>query len=457
MQLLDQKLYFHKDYFNSEERNGFKLFFSNTFFSWIKTSLTGADILNKLDGNKKLFEVVDEISKEYMLPKEIVEHDVIKFCKYGIENKVIFEEKKECIEPKFDNNLKSLFIDITDACNLNCRYCNKQCVSTNNAKFMELESLKTILDNLTPLSENMNIVVNITGGEPLLHPNLEEILKSIKSYNCRIVLWTNGVLLDSKQAILLKEYCDYIIISLDEFEEIKNDYIRGDGSFKGVLSASEMCTRYDLPFLIGITPLKYNIDNLEKVIGFVKNVGSLGFIVNEPILIDSEGNNLKEHFNYDYKKIEEKNKELGKMIAIMNSWKNNKLKHSEHEKHNIIFVRDIQRCMNNVFSLTPKLSCGAGVNELSIDVNGNIYPCHVLHSSKFLISNAKESPVKSKPFVRTDELEDCTSCDYKIFCLGGCRAHTIFHTEEKSGKYPLCEYEKGAIENILWSPLKPVE
>ena len=56
-----------------------------------------------------------------------------------------------------------------------------------------------------------------------------------------------------------------------------------------------------------------------------------------------------------------------------------------------------------------------------------------------------------------DDINECKDCNFNIFCLGGCRAQSLFHNKNICSKYPSCKYEKQNYEQILWSPLKPIE
>lgn len=426
MEILRKKLYFDKDNFSLKEKGGFCLFFSNKYFSWFKTSKTSKDVLDKLDGKKTVDNVIDEIAAEYILPREIIEKDILNFCEAGMENKILFEKVNHQYQSNVDERLRFLFIDITNACNLSCSYCNK-CSFENNDKeeFISIQTVTEVMEKMTPLSKGLDILVNITGGEPLLHDKLEDILKVLRSYNCRTILWTNGVLLDENKAELLKEYCDYIMISVDDFDKDGNDRVRGEGAYDGAVRAAKICEEKSVPFIIATTPTKYNIDNLEKILVFAHNSGALGFMLNEPIHIGKNGEDLSEHFQYTLDELQKKQLHLGKRVAIINSWKNNKLKHEEKHKSNIVFVKDAQRCMNNVFNVIHKSGCGAGINELSIDINGDIYPCHALHIGKYSIGKIKDFKGTVKPIIETNNIEECGECEYKIFCLGGCR-HNLF-------------------------------
>lgn len=84
---------------------------------------------------------------------------------------------------------KKVYIEITNNCNLNCSFCphNKR-----EQKFISCDQFKTIMDKLKCYTEYLYFHVL---GEPLLHPNINELIKeAAKNYNVNIT--TNGYLLD---------------------------------------------------------------------------------------------------------------------------------------------------------------------------------------------------------------------------------------------------------------------
>lgn len=92
--------------------------------------------------------------------------------------------------------LKKIYIEITNICNLNCSFCSKNSRKKEN---MTLEEFKQILEKIKHRTES--IYLHVT-GEPLLHPNFEEILSIIDKYNMRLNITTNGTLLKDKIASL---------------------------------------------------------------------------------------------------------------------------------------------------------------------------------------------------------------------------------------------------------------
>lgn len=136
--------------------------------------------------------------------------------------------------------LNCLWFQITGfMCNLKCRHCYLSCSSTNKTKnFLNVDRIKKALDEVdkTKLEE-----IYLTGGEPLLHRDINNIIRlCIKYANVNIL--TNGTLINDKKARFLRQVeidSDYEIIfriSLDHYKEHKNDEIRGKGTYKKTLN-----------------------------------------------------------------------------------------------------------------------------------------------------------------------------------------------------------------------------
>lgn len=348
-------------------------------------------------------------------------------------------------------------MEVANQCNLSCKYCNRNSCGIEEVKFLEPKTLKVYLENIISINNNAPVLINLTGGEPLLNERIEELFEIIRKYDCRISLSTNGLLLTDEKADLIKEYCDFVMLSLDSKDKELNDRIRGKGAYDAVINSAKMCKEREIPFFISATPTKYNLESLDKLISFVYDLEADGFLINEPILMDKKGNSLEEHFSYSLDKLEKKKAFLRKRTAIINSWKNDRLKYNKKNKANLIFIEDIKRCMNSVFNIVPKANCGAGINEIFIDINGNVYPCHALNIDKYSLGTVEEYVFNKKDFVKIDDIDECKDCNFNIFCLGGCRAQSLFYNKNIYSKYPSCKYEKENYEQILLSPLKPIE
>ncbi len=136
--------------------------------------------------------------------------------------------------------LNNLWFQLTGfTCNLKCRHCYLSCNPTNKTRnFLNLERIKKTI-NETEIKDLEEIY--LTGGEPLLHRDINNIIRyCIKYANVNII--TNGTLINDKKARFLRQIeidNDYEIIfriSLEHYQEQKNDEVRGRGSYRKALS-----------------------------------------------------------------------------------------------------------------------------------------------------------------------------------------------------------------------------
>lgn len=456
MSILTKKFYFDIDNYNVLSKNETNLIISDYYFKWLKTSNTGLDILKYLNGENTLCEVIDRISDEYMLDREVIEKDIIKFCHNALHNGIIEEKGEETYKLEYDNNLREVYIDITSECNLTCIYCNKcNRKETNSEKFMSIERISEILEKTKNFADGNEFTVHITGGEPLLHDKLELILEKVREYSNYVTLWTNGSLIDDNKIKILEKHCTYVYLSIDSFVEDINDSIRGKGSYNQALNASKILNKSGVNFIVATTPNIYNIETLENMFEFAREIGAIGLQMNNPIKKDTNGENLDKYFSYNENRLYEVYTVLSKKSSIINSWKNNNLK-GENTKQNMYLIVERYKCLNGLFNIHKKSACGAGSNIISVDVNGDVYPCHCLQIKDLkmgTISNLN----KNKPIASIKDLEECNECEYNIICLGGCRAESLYCNNDLLTLSPSCKYIKKMFDDIMWLPMKATD
>ena len=108
-----------------------------------------------------------------------------------------------------------LRVPITNCCNFSCFYChNEGQLHKQESSFMSLDFIKGLKSFITKNNVYIN-ELNITGGEPLLHPNLLEIVALLKNVSNNLCIITNGSLLtkqkiDDFNKIIIKLNLTYI-------------------------------------------------------------------------------------------------------------------------------------------------------------------------------------------------------------------------------------------------------
>lgn len=94
-----------------------------------------------------------------------------------------------------------VYIEITNKCNLKCKFCPK---TIRKYEDMSLEKFEHILKQIKPYTDLIYLHVK---GEPLIHPNISQIFKICEKYNIMVNLTTNGTLLKEKIDILFNAKC----------------------------------------------------------------------------------------------------------------------------------------------------------------------------------------------------------------------------------------------------------
>ena len=165
-------------------------------------------------------------------------------------------------------------------CNLSCAYCNEY---DNYSKPVPLH---TMLHRLELLGRLQTGVVTISGGEPLLHPDLDEIIRGIRRNSILAGLITNGYLLTAERIQRLNEAgLDYLQISIDN---VKPDDV-SKKSLK-VLDKKLQLLAEHAHFHVNINSvLGGGIHNPEDALIVGKRAMELGFTSTVGIIHDGDG------------------------------------------------------------------------------------------------------------------------------------------------------------------------
>lgn len=162
-----------------------------------------------------------------------------------------------------------LRISVIDRCNLRCRYCTpeEQFPFLNHQDILRYEEILRIIRALVPVGVDK---VRLTGGEPLVRKNLDQLvgwINDIKGIR-DISLTTNGVLLTEKGRLLRDAGLTRINISLDTLKQEKFSYITRRDYFPQVMNGIETALS------LGFSPVKINVVamrgfNDDEIIDFV--------------------------------------------------------------------------------------------------------------------------------------------------------------------------------------------
>lgn len=143
--------------------------------------------------------------------------------------------------------LTSLTIELNTTCNLKCCHCyvtNRN--KTEKQYILSLDLVKKILNEAKEIGV---FKISFTGGEPLLHPNIFEILEMAKNMSFFVFLKTNATLIDDNNINKIKSNVDFVITSRYGYSEQTYDKITGiQGSFLKYLKALSLLKKNSIPY-----------------------------------------------------------------------------------------------------------------------------------------------------------------------------------------------------------------
>ncbi len=300
----------------------------------------------------------------------------------------------------------SININVTNECNLNCRYCYFK-ASNKDDKIIYIDSegvLKWISTKVLNNAEITELYINFLGGEPLLGVKLivdivDGIRKRFPYINVRFSVTSNGVFLtDEMTNVLALRGCESIQVTLDGSEK-KHDSIRKDingrGTYRLILqNIRKASERINIVIRVNFDE-NTDIDSIGEMLSDIKKIG-LQKVYFAPI-----------ERNIDCKKTQG-------CTEVENS---NNLK----DKYIELWL--LQKKMG--FEIIEPLPMIMGVciaknkNGYAINYDGKLYPCPSMCGVNNLMIGdivAEEKKVDKELHFR----KECKNCILVPLCLGGC-------------------------------------
>jgi SynChlorMet cassette radical SAM/SPASM protein ScmE len=163
---------------------------------------------------------------------------------------------------------RSVFIEITHACNLRCRYCSFFTTAAETGGDLPKEEW---LDFFEELGRCAVLTVTLSGGEPFCRGDLAQILQGIVRNRMRFYIITNGTQIRDEIAsyIASTKRCDGVQVSLDGSTPATNDPFRGEGSFTQAVQGIRILKKNGIPVSARVTVHKKNLLDLENVAGLL--------------------------------------------------------------------------------------------------------------------------------------------------------------------------------------------
>ncbi|WP_293647433.1 heme d1 biosynthesis radical SAM protein NirJ [Thiolapillus sp.] len=156
-------------------------------------------------------------------------------------------------------------------CNLTCKHCYSISADTDFPNELSTEQVFGVMDDLKQFGVPVLI---LSGGEPLLRPDIFDIAHRAKDMGFYTALSTNGTLIDDSNIEKIADVgFDYLGISIDGIRETHDKFRRKEGAFDASLAALRRC--HDLGIKVGLrfTMTQDNAAELPQLLQLMDDEG----------------------------------------------------------------------------------------------------------------------------------------------------------------------------------------
>jgi len=287
------------------------------------------------------------------------------------------------------------------------RKCNYRCRGCNIWQEQDKEELSTeqIIRGLEIL-KNLGIVeIVISGGDPLLRDDAEEIIEYASRYFVTTV-YDNGSMAAKKIDALRS--VDFAAISIDSLDPAKNDHLKGvEGAWATAVETVETLQHEGIN--VAVTPTISQI-NLNEIIDITNHFTGKGIPVWYCLYSYDASVDTKQLFRIGKPKDELIIRDKQAMIGLCNS-----LMEMKKKNNKILMTSKLLKTLRDYYAKDRRTwNCRALQNFLVLDHNGRIAGCHV-HNFAASIFDLPKMWNSSKFDRLRETYSSCTQCTYLCY------------------------------------------
>lgn len=326
--------------------------------------------------------------------------------------------------------------NLTRRCNLACAHCYISAGSWHAGEGeLPTDRCLQILDQV--LAVNPSPMLILTGGEPLLRDDLEELVRHATEGGATVVVGTNGTrLTDQRIDALMDAGVQGVAVSVDSLRPAYHDRFRhGAGALEDTLAAVDRLAAHGLDFVVQTTVTRGNRHEIAELAEWSAARGAVSF--NLYFLVATGRGEGMQGLAPD------ENEEVLKELAEL----------ERHYRGRMLVRSKCQpQLMRHVFESSPdspllnyRTRCPCGVHYCRITPEGKVTPCPYLPLEAGDLAERtfgeiwREAPVFQA--LRGGTLGGkCGRCEYREVC-GGCRARAYATSGDPLGPDESCAYE----------------
>jgi SynChlorMet cassette radical SAM/SPASM protein ScmE len=327
---------------------------------------------------------------------------------------------------------RSLDLEVTNRCNLRCRYCSHFTSAGDVERDLPAEEWLRFFEELNRCAVTH---VTLSGGEPFYRHDLPELIAGIVENRMRFNVLSNGTLIDDRIAAYLAATgrCDGVQVSIDGGTPVDHDAFRGQGNFRRAIEGIATLRRHGLPVDVRVTIHRRNVQDLEGVARLLLDeIGLPGFSTNAASYMGL----CRQNAERVQLTVEERSLAMETLLELNRRYDGRVSATAGPLAEGRVWLemeaarREGRASMPSQGFLT---GCGGPMSKLAVRADGVLVPCSQMphielgrinrddlrqvwqdHPALKRLRERREIPLSGFPF--------CEGCPYIPYCTGNCPA-----------------------------------
>ncbi len=425
-----------------ETRDQRRLLVWGDIAQWMVVDEELASLLSRFDGKRPLKRVLRAHAKRWEKPLDQVTREVEAVLPALVSRDILTTSRRPvAIEPE-PVSIANLTINVTNRCNLRCRFCYN---AERRTPELPVERLMDALRDARPvLDEGASLI--LLGGEPLL--DLERLLRVLdrapEAFSTAPMVSTNGTLLTEEAVAALAERRVEVQVSLDGPDPARHDAGRGEGVFERAVSGVRRLVSAKVHTILSMV---YTRDALADLSPYLDLALELGVAEARFIPLRLIGGGLESR-----DACPDQHETFTALLDIL----------ARRPETRSLLARDFFTILYTICRYSARRrSCGIGRRVAFIDADGAVYPCpnHVgpehragLLADTSLAEILHDAPVFHETRRRYDiaRYTRCRACPFRHWCAGDCRGEVVALTGDPAAPSPHCDELRRVYADMLW-------
>ncbi|HWA76810.1 MAG TPA: pyrroloquinoline quinone biosynthesis protein PqqE [Polyangiaceae bacterium] len=324
--------------------------------------------------------------------------------------------------------LYTLIAELTYRCPLRCPYCSNPLDWTAQRAELSTDEWRRVLAQAEDLGA---LQVNLTGGEPLLREDLEQLVSEAKRLELYSNLITSGLPLERQRlADLRSAGLDAVQVSIQDAHQVSSERIAGTPSFDQKLRVAAWVKELGFPLTLNVVLHRENLDHVTDIVALAERLGADRLeLANTQYLAWAFENRTA---------LLPTAEQLGRAREVARA-----------EKERLKGRMEILFVLPDYYSDRPKACMnGWGQRYIVVSPEGRALPCHLAHTipnlefesvrDRSLAEIWNDSPAFQAFRGEAWMSPTCRSCDRREIDFGGCRCQAFHLTGDASATDPVC-------------------